>query len=54
METEKSKRNLINLIKVEQIMLKIINDLGINQSLLRSSSQKDESTQKGDDEDDLL
>ncbi len=33
-EQEKPNESIANLIKVEQIMLKIINDLGINQPLL--------------------
>ncbi len=59
MEMVKSKRKLTNsvtsLIKVEQIMLKIVNDLEINQALLKQSTSTTSSSNSvnGDDEDDL-
>lgn len=46
--------SVTNLIKVEQIMLKIINDLEINQALIKPSSPEKDSNESGDAEDDLL
>lgn len=46
--------SVTNLIKVEQIMLKIINDLEINQSLMKPPSPEKEKDESGDVEDDLL
>lgn len=46
--------SVTNLIKVEQIMLKIINDLEINQSLMKPPSPEKDKDESGDVEDDLL
>ncbi len=46
--------SVTNLIKVEQIMLKIINDLEINQSLVKPPSNENNKNESGDVEDDLL
>lgn len=52
---EKANESVANLIKIEQIMLKISNDLGINQSFLNPSNQIDKNNKTiGADEDDLL
>ena len=55
-EQEKANESVASLIKVEQIMLKIVNDLEINQSSLKPpvSDNSSSSSQSGDDEDDLL
>lgn len=56
-EQEKANESVTNLIKIEQIMLKIINDLGINQSLIKppqTCTDKDNSVDLGDSENDLL
>lgn len=55
-EQEKANESVTSLIKVEQIMLKIVNDLEINQALLKQSTSTTSSSNSvnGDDEDDLL
>lgn len=55
-EQEKANESVTNLIKVEQIMLKIINDLGINQPFIPPQPPKTkENTDTYDgDENDLL
>lgn len=55
-EQEKANESVASLIKVEQIMLKIVNDLEINQSSLKPPvpDNSSSSSQSGDDEDDLL
>lgn len=55
-EQEKANESVTNLIKVEQIMLKIINDLGINQPFIPPQPPKtEENTDTYDgDENDLL
>ena len=55
-EQEKANESVTNLIKVEQIMLKIINDLGINQPYIPPQTPKtEENTDTYDgDENDLL
>lgn len=52
-EQEKPNESIANLIKVEQIMLKIVNDLGINQSLLKPPGEP-EKINSGEEEHDLL
>lgn len=51
-EQEKANESVTNLIKVEQIMLKISNDLGINQPFIKPRENNDNNY--GDDENDLL
>lgn len=55
-EQEKANESVTSLIKVEQIMLKIVNDLEINQALLKPQTSDSSSSNliTGDDEDDLL
>lgn len=55
-EQEKANESVASLIKVEQIMLKIVNDLEINQSSLKPPvpDNSSSSSQSGEDEDDLL
>lgn len=54
-EQEKANESVTNLIKVEQIMLKIINDLGINQPFMSPQPPKTEEKNIYDgDENDLL
>lgn len=54
-EQEKANESVTNLIKVEQIMLKIINDLGINQPFMPPQPPKTEEKNIYDgDENDLL
>ena len=55
-EQEKANESVTNLIKVEQIMLKIINDLGINQPFIPPQPQKTEENPDiyDGDENDLL
>lgn len=53
-EQEKPNESVTNLIKIEQIMLKIINDLGINQPFIKPPSENSSSKEKEVDEDDLL
>jgi hypothetical protein len=55
-EQEKANESVTSLIKVEQIMLKIVNDLEINQALLKPPTSDSSSSNliTGDDEDDLL
>ena len=50
-EQEKPNESIANLIKVEQIMLKIINDLGINQPLLQPTSNDDPKEEIGEERD---
>lgn len=51
-DQEKPNESITNLIKIEQICLKIVNDLGINQSLLRPPEEGD--VPSGIEEHDLL
>ena len=55
-EQEKLNESIANLIKIEQIMLKIINDLGINQPFLEPKSEPTLNNEKAEigDERDLL
>lgn len=53
-EQEKPNESVTNLIKIEQIMLKIINDLEINQPFLKPKPDNSSSKEKEIDEDDLL
>lgn len=55
-EQEKANESVTSLIKVEQIMLKIVNDLEINQALSKPPTPTTSSSNSinGDDEDDLL
>ncbi len=52
-EQEKANESVSSLIKVEQIMLKILNDLGINQPFIKPPTDKN-NQETGPDEDDLL
>ena len=52
-EQEKANESVSSLIKVEQIMLKILNDLGINQPFIKPPTDKN-NQEIGPDEDDLL
>ncbi len=52
-EQEKANESVSSLIKVEQIMLKILNDLGINQPFIKPPTEKN-NQETGPDEDDLL
>ncbi len=53
-EQEKPNESIANLIKVEQIMLKIINDLGIIQPLAPLPSSPEEPDKENGEERDLL
>lgn len=58
-EQEKANESVTNLIKIEQILLKIVNDLGINQPFVKSSQNDNSQTKNniasGDsNEEDLL
>ena len=54
-EQEKANESVTSLIKIEQILLKIINDLGINQPLpAPPSNVSPTNTSGGEEESDLL
>lgn len=58
-EQEKANESVTNLIKIEQILLKIVNDLGINQPFVKPSQNDNSQTKinnaSGDlNEEDLL
>lgn len=53
-DQEKPNESVASLIKIEQIMLKIINDLEINQPFIKTPTPTEQNNNIGDDEDDLL
>lgn len=53
-EQEKPNESIANLIKIEQIMLKIINDLDINQPMIKPPSDNTKQLNSGEEEHDLL
>lgn len=53
-EQEKANESVTNLIKIEQIMLKISNDLGINQPSFNPPGNIHNNNSLNGDEDDLL
>lgn len=50
-EQEKPNESISNLIKVEQIMLKIINDLGINQPSIKPPPKESSKIESGEESD---